>query len=97
MSIEHSLQPVGLLTERRMLREVISLSWRRSILSGLRPHETLSDGTIEDADRSRTERARKGREQAQRASRWVEELPGAQQLTDLLTTIADAGQQLREN
>lgn len=34
-----------------MLREVISLSWR-SILSGLRPHETLSDNTIEDADRS---------------------------------------------
>lgn len=52
MSVEPAPEPSGdLFAQQGMLREEIALSWRRSMLSGLRPEDPFDSASIEETDR----------------------------------------------
>ncbi|MEU2007194.1 sigma-54-dependent Fis family transcriptional regulator [Rhodococcus sp. NPDC019627] len=52
MSVEPAPEPKGELSAQQgMLREEIALSWRRSMLSGLRPDDPFDSASIEETDR----------------------------------------------
>lgn len=52
MIVEPAPEPRGeFFAQQRMLREEIALSWRRSMLSGLRPDDPFDSASIEETDR----------------------------------------------
>lgn len=52
MSVQPAPESRGELSAQQgMLREEIALSWRRSMLSGLRPDDTFDSALIEETDR----------------------------------------------